>query len=59
MSPEQTKKITYDLALEFIKQHKTFSDVDANIPKMVDHFAEICEKFNDALMKCEKMQNLF
>lgn len=59
MSPEQTKRITYDLALEYSKQHQHFSDVESNIPEMVDHFAEICEKFEDSLKKCTKMQNLF
>lgn len=59
MSPEQTKKITYDLALEFSKQHCVLSDVESNISDMVEHFADICEKFDIALRKSEKMQNLF
>ena len=59
MSPEQSKKIAYDLALEYVRQHPVLSDIESNIPKMVEHFAEICEKFNDALKKSEKMQKLF
>lgn len=59
MSPEQRKRITYDLALEYAKQHHTFSDVESNIPEMVNHFAEICEKFDNALKKSDKIQNLF
>ena len=51
MSPEQRKRITYDLALEYAKQHHTFADVESNIPEMVNHFAEICEKFDNALKK--------
>lgn len=59
MSPEQSKKIAYDLALEYSRQHPILSDVEENIPEMVNHFAEICEKFDDALRKSSKMQNLF
>lgn len=59
MSPEQNKRITYDLALEYAKQHQHFSDVESNIPEMVDHFASICEKFSKAISESQKMQNLF
>lgn len=59
MSPEQNKRIAYDLALEFTKQHHILSDVESNIPEMVNHFADICEKFDSALKTSSKMQNLF
>lgn len=47
MSPEQTKRIAYDLALEYSRQHPILSDVESNIPEMVEHFADICEKFEN------------
>lgn len=59
MSPEQNKKITYDLALEYLRQHALFSDVESNIPEMIDHFAEICEKISNAISNSQKMQKLF
>lgn len=59
MSPEQRKRITYDLALEYSKQHQEFSGVQSNIPDMVENFAVICEKFDIALKESTKMQNLF
>lgn len=59
MSLEQTKRIAYDLALEYTRQHLILSDVESNIPKMVEHFAEICEKFEDSLKQSTKMQSLF
>lgn len=59
MSPEQRKRITYDLALEYSKQHQEFSRVQSTIPEMVENFAVICEKFDVALKECSKMQDLF
>lgn len=59
MSPDQSKKITYDLALEYVKQHQMLSDVESNISIMVEHFGDVCEKFNEAVKGTEKLQKLF
>ena len=59
MTPEQRKRITYDLSIEYLRQHQLLSDVEAKIPDMVEHFASVCEKFDSALKESSKMQNLF
>lgn len=59
MNTEQRKRITYDLSIEYLRQHQLLSDIEVNIPKMVEHFADICEQFDSALKESSKMQNLF
>lgn len=45
--------IKYQYYLEYSKQHPIFSDIESNIPNIVDHFAEICEKFEDSLKNAQ------
>ncbi|SEU08095.1 hypothetical protein SAMN05443270_3000 [Lacrimispora sphenoides] len=59
MSPEQCKRIVYDLSLEYMKQRKLLSDVDSNIPVMVNRFADVCDSFCDAVIKNDKLNRLF
>lgn len=59
MSPEQNKRIAYDLAVEYMRQRKLLSDVDENIPKMVERFGNVCELFSESIRKDQKLNNLF
>lgn len=49
MSQDQQRKIAYDLAMEYMKQRQLLSDVDCNIPNMVDRFSDVYEKFFNSL----------
>ena len=56
---QESIKIYWNISFYKMYNQKTNSDVESNIPEMVKHFAEICEKFDNALKKSDKIQNLF
>lgn len=43
MTPEQRKRITYDLSIEYLRQHQLLSDIEINIPDIIERFANVCE----------------
>lgn len=59
MTKEQRNKITYDLSLEYAKRLDKFFEDKSAIPEIVDEFADIYERFDNALQKCDKLNKLF
>ena len=50
MSGNQAKELAHELTLEYIRNTNIFKDLDTNnIPQMVDKFADINQKFYDAI----------
>lgn len=59
MTLDFKKRITYELALEYCKQHQVFSGTQTSVENAINEFSDVCEKVNEALDKSSKIQKLF
>lgn len=60
MSNEQAKLLAHELTIEYIKNKNVLSDqLLDNIPKMVDSFADINQRFYDAIRSNDTLCMLY
>ena len=57
MTNEEKHKIAYDLSMEYIKRGNSFNKSKDEIPKIVNEFSEIYEKFS-ASIDNSKLNNI-
>ena len=49
MTTEKAKILAHELTMEYVKQNKLLSDVQSNIPQMVNEVANINKQFYDEI----------
>lgn len=60
MSNEQAKLLAHELTIEYIRNKNVLSDpLLDNIPKMVDSFADINQRFYDAIRSNDTLCMLY
>ena len=60
MTVQNAKTLAHELTMEFIKNRGTLNDPAlSNIPEMVEKFADINNRFYEAVINNEKLNKLY
>lgn len=60
MTDAQIKTLAHELTIEYIRTNRNYlSDVENNIPQMVDQIANVNKKFYDAIRNNSTFKNLY
>ena len=60
MIEEKAKSLAHELTIEYIRKRNNYlSDVESQIPKMVNEFANINKKFYEAILNNEVLDELY
>lgn len=60
MTDAQIKTLAHELTIEYIRTNRNYlSDVESNIPQIVDQIANVNKKFYDAIRNNSTFKNLY
>lgn len=60
MSEEKAKELAHELTIEYVKKRdRLLSDVETQIPKMVEDFAKINKQFYEEIIKNKTLDSLY
>ena len=60
MLEEKAKLLAHELTIEYIRKRSNYlSDVESQIPKMVNEFAGINKKFYEAILNNKDLDELY